>query len=359
MVGSAQSSLESLIRQARDSLFEEELFHELIRETQSLLSYGVKVVGHTIHVPLTPRNASSAVAMHKQADRLAIDLVPLDDDNTVVRTENQDSFNIAESVALAFRILLTNVYRRKFRVRSQPPPPVSEEKPPHPIQNILRPIMNHFQHNYSISYVQSFMGKLSHALDSAQLTSNFTTTRTSTYIHAQFHHSISTKHTRMETLVSTLSEPVTTSSVLVLPSTSVITVHTTTCLSAPTYGTLFHLTTSSCIPSSQPLHPVSTNFSNTKDLFEYIEYILRQDIASWITSLPLGWVMEATGLDLRKRWPNETKIKRLSVIVQRGRFRLLSGCLGEQLTQLGSWDGSSEGDQRSLRSVIEEISQMT
>lgn len=70
-------------------------------------------------------------------------------------------------------------------------------------------------------------------------------------------------------------------------------------------------------------------------------------------------MLEPNGFDLKKRWPKEKKIKRLSVFFQRGAFRLLGGFHGEQLTQLGLWDGSSDGDQRSVRSVIEEASQTT
>ena len=67
-------SIEDLIRRARNSLFEEELYHEISLETRILLSYDVKLRDSVIHLP-----ASTSDGLAEVPRTILIDIVPLDE----------------------------------------------------------------------------------------------------------------------------------------------------------------------------------------------------------------------------------------------------------------------------------------
>src|SRR5690349_10933867 len=66
-------AVEKSIRLARDSLFEEELYHEMSLETRQLLPYGVRLRDKVISVDAPGTESSGA------ARELLIDCIPRDD----------------------------------------------------------------------------------------------------------------------------------------------------------------------------------------------------------------------------------------------------------------------------------------
>jgi mediator of RNA polymerase II transcription subunit 17 len=100
--------LHDQVLRARDSLFEEELFHEMMIETRTLLSIGVQVRDKTIRIPL-----NNAINKDSDSNALLVDLVMLGDTNTELKSDAlSDEF--AQSVALSLRVLLSNLHRQRL-----------------------------------------------------------------------------------------------------------------------------------------------------------------------------------------------------------------------------------------------------
>lgn len=143
------ADLEHLVHQARDSLFDEELFQQLVTEARDLLAYDVRVRGDTIHMPLT-RHPDEAVARKVDAEsEVVIDLV-----ERGTETIGTDHGDIAEGIALYLRLGLNHTYRERHRRRTRPPAPLSKKKDQSETSLLLKSLVCLMQNYYAAQHVQ-------------------------------------------------------------------------------------------------------------------------------------------------------------------------------------------------------------
>ncbi|CAL5871572.1 uncharacterized protein PFLUO_LOCUS5825 [Penicillium psychrofluorescens] len=163
-------SIEHRILQARDTVFEEELFHELIREARSMAMHGVTTRQNLIRIPTS------------EDYEILIDLVDANDDRVQSNLyHSQQDLLLADALALSIRILLSYAHRQNLRRRTQAPPPLTPKRRPVPEYHLLRPAIAYFQHMSHVRWLESFFkdifGVLQTAgLDSARYTANFAST---------------------------------------------------------------------------------------------------------------------------------------------------------------------------------------
>lgn len=193
----ADDSVEKTILQSRDTLFEEELFHELTRESRVLVSSGV-----TAHKDLIEFE-------YETGEQILLDLVDLDDFKPGKEANSAENTGLnnteAEAIAHALRILLSFAHRQNLRRRSQFPPPLTNQKRPTPQYQILRPILSYMQHDAHVRSLQSFLQDVYQVLNSAGLPSKYTTSKFSSL---QFNHSkIDHSSTAVEILLGQFMEP--------------------------------------------------------------------------------------------------------------------------------------------------------
>lgn len=130
-------AIEDEILQARNSLFEEELFHEANREATSSASLEF----------VTDRNLISFAL--KGGTEVQIRLVKLTQD--VVEPATQwPSNDLAEGIALSLRILLSHAHRKNHERRTRPPPPLTTKQRPVPEYPLLRPVFAFLQHRENV-----------------------------------------------------------------------------------------------------------------------------------------------------------------------------------------------------------------
>ncbi|EEP77945.1 predicted protein [Uncinocarpus reesii 1704] len=156
-------SLACQIREARDSLFEEELFYELNREARVLLQHGVEIRRNSIKF-----HADDTKQVH-------IDLVGFDEEPPDIETDS-DPFDsiLAHSIAMSFRILLCYAHRENYRRRTSLPPPLTPNKRPNPEYKILRPVLSYLQHRSHYRWFTSLFENITSTLQSAGLKCNYT-----------------------------------------------------------------------------------------------------------------------------------------------------------------------------------------
>lgn len=163
-----ETPLADRIRCLRDSLFEEELFHELSREARTLLRHGVDVRRSHIRVPLNSTLSSDS-------DALLVDLISPADESA--RGEDAASLRenaLADAVAQSLRILLAHAHRHKFLLRTQIPPPVSLRKRPTPEFPLIQPSATYLRHRADVQWLEAVIGGLCRSLNAAGIPARYT-----------------------------------------------------------------------------------------------------------------------------------------------------------------------------------------
>ncbi|KAF9890475.1 RNA polymerase II mediator complex subunit [Aspergillus nanangensis] len=152
-------SIEDRIFQARDTLYEEELFHELFREARILGNQGVTTRQNLLQVPVS------------SGQEILLDLVDMDgdptpDDPEIASTEDD---TLANAISHSIHILLAYAHRQNLRRRTQPPPPLVPKRRHTPEYQLLRPVMAYLQHSSHVRWLESFLGDLHQVLKAAGL----------------------------------------------------------------------------------------------------------------------------------------------------------------------------------------------
>ena len=268
-------SIEEQILQARNSLFDEELYAELHREARNLTNQGVNCIGDSIQLP------------YESDKSIQIDLIDIDD----IASEGPGKEDwIPTGIDIALHVLLSHAHRQNLRRRSAPPPPLNEGKRPRPIYQILKPIIEHLRHRTNIQSCTNFLTDLTKTLATADLTLTLQQDTTSSWnIPANL---TSPQTNPTETLLQSLTAPPQSTFTLSLPS-STLTLTLLTNLFPPSYGTTYHSTLSPSTPETLTAKlPPTTSLTSASDLEAHIIHILTVDLVDHIRSSLPGWSVE-------------------------------------------------------------------
>ncbi|KAL7660689.1 RNA polymerase II mediator complex subunit, variant 2 [Aspergillus niger] len=156
------ASVERRILQARDTVYEEELFHELMREARIMGSHGVTTRQNLVRLPIS------------EDQEILLDLVDADretpDEDKIESTEHDV---LANGLSHSIRILLAYAHRQNLRRRTQPPPPLSQKRRLTPEYQLLRPVMAYLQHSSHVRWLESFMNDIYRVLRAAGIERDF------------------------------------------------------------------------------------------------------------------------------------------------------------------------------------------
>lgn len=159
---SEETTLEARIHYARDSLYDEELYHEMVRESRTLASFGVTMKDSAISIKSHPAS--------KAGIEVAIDLVSLDDGSGLGPDVSNAEDGLAEATVLAARLLLSHAHRDKTKKRSDFPAPLSDkqrdERPPLPI---LRNVMAFAMHRSALDRLNAYVEVVASVLHAAKI----------------------------------------------------------------------------------------------------------------------------------------------------------------------------------------------
>jgi mediator of RNA polymerase II transcription subunit 17 len=156
----SETTLEARIRHARDSIFDEELFREMTRESRTMASLGVAVRGNTITIPAAAIEDPDSTEIH-------IELAPLDDEAEFQNGSASPDDVTAQSIALGARLILSQEHRNKLVKRSEVPEPMAERSEEKPVMSILKPLASFLLHKSSLKAVNSYIAKTTSVLSLA------------------------------------------------------------------------------------------------------------------------------------------------------------------------------------------------
>ncbi|PIA98417.1 Mediator of RNA polymerase II transcription subunit 17 [Cercospora beticola] len=153
-----EPTLEARVRHARDSLFDEELYHEMIRESRTLYGQGVTMKGNSI--TFTYNDAIGSI-------KVELDLVSLDENNDVDSDGSQDQ--VANALMLTARLLLGRAHRKRTKQKAEVPAPMkTKEDRKEPLQ-ILAPILVFMGHSANVHQINAYANRLGALLKRAQI----------------------------------------------------------------------------------------------------------------------------------------------------------------------------------------------
>ncbi|TVY54779.1 Mediator of RNA polymerase II transcription subunit, partial [Lachnellula suecica] len=146
--------IESLILQARNTIFSTELWQELNREARTLGAFDVRSKGDTLTVPLSAEKT------------IVLDLVPLGD--SAPPPPGPDD-SIAKGLSLCLHLLLSYSHRQNHRRRTTIPPPISATKRPNPPYSLLRALITRHSHQKAVTSLHTLLAPLCAVLKSTSL----------------------------------------------------------------------------------------------------------------------------------------------------------------------------------------------
>ncbi|PYI11065.1 hypothetical protein BO78DRAFT_334076 [Aspergillus sclerotiicarbonarius CBS 121057] len=153
--------VERRILQARDTVYEEELFHELMREARIMGSQGVTTRQNLVRLPIS------------EEQEVLLDLVDVDAPADDVEMESTEHNALANALSHSIRILLAYAHRQNLRRRTQPPPALSNKRRHTPEYQLLRPVMAYLQHSAHVRWLESFLNDIYRVLRAAGLQCEF------------------------------------------------------------------------------------------------------------------------------------------------------------------------------------------
>jgi mediator of RNA polymerase II transcription subunit 17 len=275
--GKNNTAIETTIQLARDSLFEEELYHEMSLETRQLLAYGVEYRDSVIRV-----NATGTNGQHS-SKKLLIDCIPREDRSA----DNQDHSNdwLAQNVAEGLRLLLAHEHSMRLHQRSQLPPPLTGQKRDKLPPSLLRTLLAVFHHLDGVDSLYDYLANVAKTLAGAGLGVQLETTREVSW--ARLAESLKSSPKKgmsaADQLLEIFAKPFDGRATLALTSASgaqpeVLTVSTRTVIGQPIFGTEHKLTLPSTLAADLGLFHV-IKFPSVEEITSYLDWILSLHIA--------------------------------------------------------------------------------
>lgn len=287
----SETTLEARIRNARDSLYEEELFHEMIGESRTLASYGVMMHGSSIHLPT--RLSTDEPITDSTRPEVIIDLVSLDEVNGQASGKSSQD-NWAQAIALTFRLLLSNTHRERLKRRSELPPPLSTAKRTPPAASIIRPVLELVQHRCLLEDIDSYLLRLKNVLQCGSIQIS---TKPASYDVA-FLSQAESADSLMETVIAPLQSRCSLS--VKVPSHTEafelqLDVHTA--MTAPLFG-------SGIVVAPRPGSQVA-EVSDMKELIECVDTTIAGALARGIADMVPGWTLQERTASLSRAGSSE------------------------------------------------------
>lgn len=300
------------LKNARQSLFDEELFYEASREARVAANQGI-----------TTRSQSLDVDVGGQYT-ISIALVGHD---TAHSNTSKDDETLAEFISLALRALLTEAHKENYTRRTRTPEPLSLKPKFVPEYNLLRPLVGHLRHNAELSWFQDRFSPCFKALRMAGLEVQL----------RDINLGPEERGTDLQTPSAYLAKPAVSKFSVNLPTGRTLTISITTQLSAPIYGTQFVLEGMNYTFTSMN----SKSINDHNRLVSVLTHLLTIDVIAYIETLNGAWKVKNPHNGEMEIGRGKELSNRISLSVLQYAFALKT--LGEDKLKQKIWIWSERG----------------
>jgi mediator of RNA polymerase II transcription subunit 17, fungi type len=275
-----KNDIEHSIQLSRDSLFEEELFHEMSMESRQLLGYGVELRNSTIYI------ATPAVSRQASQRKILIDCI--DRDGQMELEPNPSQNWLARNIAEALRLLLAHEHRMRLYRRSQVPPPMADHGKQQSSPRLLRTLLAMFSHLDAVDSLHAHLHATIKTIKSAGLDMRLEASRESLWVRLAetIKNLENTDISAIDQLLQAFVKAFDASATIALPLSGAqsesIVVATRTYIGPPVFGSEHKLTLSPTLAKVLDLEPDQSRqfkFSSTQDVISYLDWILALYIA--------------------------------------------------------------------------------
>lgn len=278
--------IDAAISQARDSLYDEELFQLLIDEARDLLPYGVKTKDGHISIPLADRDETKGSQQKEVRREVLIDLLERD-------TPSPSSGSLAESTALSLRLGLSHIYRERYDRRTKLPQPLSAKIGSANRTDLLKSMLGLIAHEHETSLVNETLCHLRTTLTSADISCSIVVDRGLSFISSNEAKAPTNVKSEprfaKKTLFDSLTGAQSTTHTFKLFESIQISIITTTDLSEPHFGSYWSIVSD----VSPPGHGVSdTTFKDLNALFDGVERKIRDTLLRYIDNESAQWTVK-------------------------------------------------------------------
>ena len=344
-------AVEKSIQLARDSLFEEELYHEVSLEVRQLLAYGAELRDSVIALPAPGLTHDSA------ARKVLIDCIARDDD--ALGSQDHSETLLAQHVAEALRLLLTHEHRMRLFRRSQLPSPLTPQKRARENPPLLRTLLAVLSHINAVDILQAYLTRAAGTLESAGFSVSLQTTRETSWVKLTTMIAESTRKdlSSVDQLLEVFSRPFDGLATLSLPSSELesekITIATRTFFGIPTFGTEHKITLPPSLVSVLNLSQDQKRefrFPSVEEVISYLDWILSLDLSHTLLTKEYASraiiISKDPRVNVLYRAGKETKQKDVAVNFADGRLKLTVGNNTPPddvyAEQTFTWDGTRE-----------------
>ncbi|UNI13795.1 RNA polymerase II mediator complex subunit [Purpureocillium takamizusanense] len=344
--------LESRVLESRNTIFSQELWHELTREARTLAAYDVRLQG------------SRLTCKVDESSKITIELLPLEacpspDDSLA---EN----GTTEMTLLSLHILLSYAHRYNELMRTRPIPPHVSRARGQQTYALLRPIIARLKSNISIRACTEYVGDLVGALQKAGLPSSFTL-RTPQLSMIESGASGPNQQSGAQTLVRNMLQPLEFTVKVVILDDMSFTIRGRTLL-FPFTATYYHV----LLPPSSPLQsmaaPFADGYSELRTLSEYVQTAVARTLAMHnisrlsASSTNCEWALDIVGTAIQDAEANRSALHFAVRDVDSGSTIVLtsvpageSGSNGGQKAWTWAKNGSGS-ESRTLEAVVDDFS---
>lgn len=314
------TKVEADLLHLRESLFQEELFSEAVKEARAMTNMGVRTRANTIDVDLS--------------EDILVNISYLALQNETLKQLGPDH-ELAVFVGEALRLMLVAEHQQRYVQRSeQRPPPLSQNARPSIEYALLRPVTAQLRHHNFLMPVLEIMRSYQKSLRRAglELTVN---------------HDANGEAKSQRTRLSDLRRMVVSKLQLKLPSGALLTLTAETHLAAPRFGTQFCSTEFSSGECGTTVVPQT---SSADDVVQCIEDAMARDISSMLLRETLNgprWEVNSLyPIELLARDQHETESTRVTISCRKGKLGILCRQAGEKQSERIIWDQQTAQVQR-------------
>ena len=342
------NSVESMILEARNHIFDEELYHELLREARKMTNRGIQCTTDSIVLSLG------------EDRQILIGLVPPEslESDEIAKSRQlawQDA-HLPDIIVSSLRILLCHAHRGNMKHRSQVPPPLTERKQPRSLYAILRPILAVLQHQSALKGLCNLLDKLRTILSHADVILEVDKKQTAFDAIKTISQKVNSDPSTAEALVELFLSPLLSVIHISLPTPALgLDIHVRT---QSIQGTEYRVNSVNP-PGSVPAQlRTESVFMTTQEVEDHVLHLLMMELVSKISSELKSWEVSAFhDGELRTQPDQEGRQQTVSLSLTSNRLRMTWSSTGgklEDFTKIYDWT-ASPSKSKGLLAVIRDI----
>ena len=251
--------------------------------------------------------------------------------------------NIAQTIAIALRILLSYNHRITLQRRSRPPPPLSNRKPLLPPMQLLRPVATHLYHHQHLRHLNTVLSQLRTFTITAGLPFSYTVVP---FTPGPAAVPIKDVESAVESFLTVLETDCTVS----LPGSWNLSITMRTSLNPGIWGTQYIVKTSHDGNTARLM--ADNKFTSRSEVESYLMWGLEHSIVNWIRlnrEEGRGWKQVAQGNEMICELNRGASIR---VEVDKVGLAVTVGAVGGS-DERHVWDGTEKG--RGLEELLKDI----